>query len=75
VDDLELEQGDGWTNVLPGQAATLCFTCRDCGGSSSVTIVNGSQPRAIDCNEERQCPKCEKKTLVRMLKEHGSNNT
>jgi hypothetical protein len=40
-----------------------------------VTIVNGSQPRAIDCNEERQCPKCEKKTLVRMLKEHGSNNT
>jgi hypothetical protein len=65
VDDLELEQGDGWTNVLPGQAATLCFTCRDCGGSSSVTIVN----------EERQCPKCEKKTLVRMLKEHGSNNT
>ena len=73
MEEREFRQGDGLVNLLPDEAAVLRFTCRDCGSGSSVTIVNGSQPKAIDCNEERQCLACEKTTLVRMHRERGSS--
>lgn len=68
----EFRQGDGHVTLLPNEGATLYFKCRDCGRDSSVMVLGTSRPFLIDCDEERQCPDCEKKALVQILKEQGS---
>jgi rubredoxin len=72
TDQREFRQGDGHSTLLPDETVTLNFECRDCGRNSSVTIVGASRPTVINCDETRQCPDCEKKALVQILKEQCS---
>lgn len=71
----ELRRGDGTVTLLPNQGALLIFRCRDCDRDSSVSFAGISKPKPINCDEERRCPECEKKSLVRIVKDAGSKVT
>jgi hypothetical protein len=71
-DERQLRQGDGLVTLLPNENALLFFRCRDCGRDSSVVFAGISRPTPIDCDDERLCIDCEKKSLVRLHKDAGS---
>ena len=67
----EFKNGDGVLTVLPNEYVILHFACCDCGRSTSVGIVGPSFPFSLDCNEARRCVECQKKALIRILREFG----
>ena len=67
----EFNAGDGALTVFPNEYVILHFACSDCGHSTSVGIVGPSFPFQLDCNEPRRCVECQKRSLVRILRQFG----
>jgi hypothetical protein len=67
----EFKNGDGVLTVLPDEYVILHFACCECGRQTSVGIVGPSAPFQLDCNEARRCAECQKKSVVRILREFG----
>jgi DNA-directed RNA polymerase subunit RPC12/RpoP len=65
-------QGDGEIMIPPGEVVRLDYVCAACGRAYEIALQAGSQPTLIDCNEERLCDGCQKKSLVTMLLERGT---
>ena len=66
-------QGDGKVTILPGEVVLLDYICRSCGRVYEVAFKDSAGPALLDCNEERICEGCEKKTLVAALMERGTS--
>ena len=67
----EFQAADGVVTVLANEYVILHFACSDCGRSTGVGIVGPSFPFSLDCNEARRCVECQKKALIRILREFG----
>jgi hypothetical protein len=65
-------QGDGQVTILPGEVVVLDYICRSCGRVYEIPIKGGSDPTPFNCDEDRVCEGCEKKSLVEMLLERGT---
>ena len=68
-----LRQGDGTVSIGPAEVVLLDYMCGACGRAYEVTLQGDDRPTSIDCNEERLCDGCQKKSLVMMLLERGTN--
>ena len=67
----EFKSGNGIVTILPDEYVILHFACSDCGRSSSVGIIGPSSTFALDCDEARRCPECQKTSLIRILRAFG----
>jgi hypothetical protein len=67
-----VRQGDGDIMIPSGEVVLLDYLCAACGRAYEISVQGGSQPTLIDCNEERLCDGCQKKSLVTMLLERGT---
>ena len=67
----EFRNGDGVQGILPDEYVILHFVCSDCGRPSSVGIFGPSTTFALDCDEARRCPECQKAAVIRILREFG----
>jgi hypothetical protein len=65
-------QGDGQVTLHPDEVIVLDYVCRSCGRVHEVSF-SGSRETLVNCDEERLCEGCEKKTLVTMLMQSGTN--
>ena len=66
-------QGDGTLTISPHEVVLLDYACAACGRAYEVALQGSDRPRLIDCNEERICDGCQKKSLVMMLLERRTN--
>ena len=66
-------QGDGTLTIGPGEVVLLDYLCAACGRAYEMALQGSDRPALIDCNEERLCEGCQKKSLVMMLLERGTN--
>lgn len=64
--------GDGHIIIPSGEVVLLDYLCAACSRAYEISVQAGSQPTLIDCNEERLCDGCQKKSLVTMLLERGT---
>ncbi|HVQ12011.1 MAG TPA: hypothetical protein VMS40_00355 [Vicinamibacterales bacterium] len=51
----------------------LDYICAACGRAYEIALQGRSEPTVIDCNEDRLCDGCQKKSLVTMLLERGTS--
>jgi hypothetical protein len=65
-------QGDGQQTIVPNEVVLLDYFCHSCGRVYEIAIRGGSQTALLDCNEERVCEACEKKSLAALLLERGT---
>jgi hypothetical protein len=65
-------QGDGTVTLGPGEVVLLDYLCAACGRAYEMALQSSDRPMLIDCNEERLCDGCQKKSLVMMLLERGT---
>ena len=66
-------RGDGTLTIGPDEVVLLDYMCAACGRAYEITLHGSDRPVSIDCNEERLCDGCQKKGLVMMLLERGTN--
>jgi hypothetical protein len=66
-------QGDGTLTIGPSEVVLLDYMCAACGRAYEVSLQGRDRPMRIDCNEDRLCDGCQKKDLVMMLLERGTN--
>jgi hypothetical protein len=67
-----LRQGDGAVTIGPAEVVLLDYICAACGRVYEVALQGGDRPTLFDCNEERLCDACQKRSLVTMLLERGT---
>jgi hypothetical protein len=65
-------QGDGQVTILPGEVVVLDYICHSCGRVYEITVKGRSDPTPFNCDEDRVCEACEKKSLVATLLERGT---
>ena len=63
--------GEGRINLLPDEWVILLFNCRDCGKPTSTAILGPSTTFVLDSDEARSCRECQKRSLIRILKDTG----
>lgn len=66
-------QGDGTLTIDPAEVVLLDYECAACGRAYEVALQGGDQSVLVDCDEERLCDGCQKKSLVMMLLERGTS--
>jgi len=66
-------QGNGTLTIGPHEVVLLDYVCAACGRAYEVSLQGSDQPMLIDCNEERLCDGCQKKSLVMMLLERRTD--
>ena len=69
----QFRQGDGKVTILPDEEVLLNYICRECGRAYQTAIIGSSDPTVIDCDQERLCEPCEKKTIVANLLARGTS--
>src|SRR5262245_30257966 len=73
ADPRRFRQGEGTRTIGSGEVVLLDFICAACGRAYEVTFQSGNGAMTIDCDEERLCDACQKKSLVTMLLERGTD--
>lgn len=59
--------------IEPGEVILLDYMCASCGRAYEVPLGGTPERVLVDCDEERLCEACQKKSLVMMLLERGTN--
>jgi hypothetical protein len=73
TDHRRFRQGAGDITIGPGEVVLLDYLCAACGRAYEIALQASSEPARVDCDEERMCDGCQKKGLVTLLLERGTD--